>query len=104
MKAAGVSKDTRASGVSPSVQRKWLEAWRRSCSVSAPPRDGRLSQSTMRSRCEAGISARQEAAFQSWWREGRSQSMQPRDASLPTAAQRLAGLRNRLASRQAQCL
>jgi len=35
-------------------------------------------------------------AFQSWWRESRSQSLQPRDPSAPSATERLEALKARI--------
>ena len=77
----------------------WLKAWQRSCSRDQPREEGRLSQPTIVKRAQASISARQEEAFQSWWRESRSQSLRPREQSGPTPAQRIEALRRRIASK-----
>ena len=51
-------------------------------------------------RIESSIAKRQEAAFQRVWRENRELTLQPRDASLPSASSRREALRMRLKSRQ----
>ena len=48
-----------------------------------------------------GLQLRQEAAFQDWWRESRSQSMKPKGADAPTGKERLQALKARVAARQA---
>ena len=79
----------------------WLEAWRKS---HRPPVQSRPSISRVARIKRAGdlISQRQEAAFQEWWRESRSHTMQPRPESAMTAEQRMAALRNRVAARTAR--
>ena len=42
---------------------------------------------------------KQEAAFQEWWREARAASLQPRSETVPTAQDRMSGLRRRVAAR-----
>ena len=68
----------------------WLASWQRSCARSAPSLRacGQPSNGTHVRAMSASISLRQEAAFQSWWRESRSLSLQPRDAAKPSAIER----------------
>jgi len=44
---------------------------------------------------------RKEASFQEWWQESRSQSMKPRDLTLPTAHERMNALKQRVAAKNA---
>ena len=78
----------------------WLESWCKDRTGRKSSGDGRPSQCTTNKRIAASISERQEAAFQDWWRESRSQSMVPRDASLPSASERIAALKQRLAAKE----
>ena len=77
----------------------WIEAWHKSHGTKlSKPHEG-VSRSTRIKRAGALLSSRQEAAFQEWWRESRSQTLQPRPASAPTAAQRLEALRSLISAR-----
>ena len=44
-------------------------------------------------------SAKQQAAFMDWWREGRVSTLQPRGAEAPTAKERTDALRHRIATK-----
>ena len=78
----------------------WLVAWQRICSKGiASSVSRRPSKSSVVSSALAGITARQEEAFQAWWRESRSQCLRPRDSAAPTAAQRIEALKLRVLSR-----
>ncbi len=76
----------------------WICSWRQSC-VRCPAVVTPVTKQTMTKHIRASVSARQEAAFQVWWRESRSQTMQPRPATAPTAPDRLKALKGRLAAR-----
>jgi hypothetical protein len=94
---------TRASRKVSSAPGDWLLAWTRNCSRRGSEHGGQLreqSRQTSVRRSLEGITARQEAAFDSWWSESRSQQLQPRDPSLPSAFQRLEALKQRLARKQ----
>ena len=80
----------------------WLASWQRSCARSAPSLRacGQPSNGTHVRAMSASISLRQEAAFQSWWRESRSLSLQPQDDAKPSASERLEALRSRVRERQ----
>ena len=80
----------------------WIASWQRSCARSGPSMHacGQPSSGVRTRAIRDGISSRQEAAFQSWWRESRSRSLQPRDAATPSASERLEALRSRVRNRQ----
>jgi hypothetical protein len=74
---------------------EWMDSWRRSCSHVKPNCNG--SSGETRVKCAlASVTAKQEAAFEVWWREGRSHALRPRDPAAPTAAERLEALRCRI--------
>ncbi len=58
-----------------------------------------MSKATACRRAQDGFTARQEASFRDWWRESRSQSLQPRSGGAPSARERLDALRARVAAR-----
>jgi hypothetical protein len=76
----------------------WIHAWRRSHATRPQPQEG-ISRMVRVRRATESHNQRQEAAFRDWWRESRSQSLQPRPADAPTATQRLEALRSRVAAR-----
>lgn len=76
----------------------WNEAWHRCHSTMPKPHEG-VSRSTGIKRAEVSLSSTQAAACQDWWHESRSQSLQPRPARAPSAAERLEVLRSRIAGR-----
>ena len=58
-----------------------------------------VSKVTAEARIKSSIAHRQEAAFQVSWRESRERTLQPRDAALPSAADRREAQRLRVLAR-----
>ena len=82
----------------------WQDSWAASCAARRRHQLGSScvtlpSRASRDDRAQVGIAARQEAAFQSWWRESRSQLLQPRSTTEPSAAAKLEALRQRVAAR-----
>jgi len=78
-----------------------VHSWRMPSNKNAPKVFASVSFSRASSvkRAQAGFAARQEATFQDWWRESRSQSLRPRVDSAPSAKERLDALKARVAAR-----
>ena len=76
----------------------WIRSWKSFCTPGnvQPPR---VSKVTKESRIKSSIAHRQEAAFQATWRENRERTLQPRDATLPSATDRQAALCQRVLAR-----
>ncbi len=73
----------------------WFKSWKVVKSGN-DSRRGSLGQKSITASIKSGIERRHDEAFMQAWREERATSLQPRDASLPTAACRLAALKERL--------
>ena len=78
-----------------SAPSEWMDSWRRSCSHVKTNCNGNSGPTRVK-RALAPVTAEQEAAFEVWWREGRSHAMRPRDPAAPTAAERLEALRGKI--------
>ena len=87
----GASPARAALGNPPS---EWMDSWRRSCSQAETSCSDSSGQTRVK-RALARVTAAQEAAFEVWWREGRSHALRPKDPAAPTATERLEALRCR---------
>ena len=88
----GASPTRPALGNPPS---EWMDSWRRSCSQAETSCSDGSAQTKVK-RTLARVTDAQEAAFDVWWREGRSHALRPRDLAAPTATERLEALRCRV--------
>jgi len=80
------------------VQSDWIVAWQVHCRQAFSSGSSGCGRAPGR-KPRTSLSSRQEIAFQYWWRESRSQSLQPRSSNAPSASQRFEALKERVSSR-----